>query len=423
MQHKVLQPTRRRLLRMGMRAGALGLAAAVTRHGWISSAHAAGLQWRTLIMIKLDGGNDALNTVVPYTDQLYYQYRPTVGLSKQKLIPLDASYAFNSILAPLVSGSGSAWLSGEMAVLLGIGFPDLVGGGSHFTASDIWGTAVPSIDTPHEGWITRLLNHLSTQDHPTSTAADAVLAEGFPLEAVGGSGIRAVVAPQPGTSIRVSSENPNVAARAAVNPSYAWMVQQQNEVNAMAAPFAAVGAIPLLKPFPSTDLGRQLAEAARIVVSGLGVPVIMVNQSTYDTHSDQAGQHTSLLTDLAQSIAAFRAEMLAQGLWDNVLVMTHSEFGRSIVENDGFGTDHGKAGTHFMLGGKVKGGLVGTQAPLSSVVTTAPGLLGLPYQTDFRQVYASVMQDWWGVPRATSDAVISEDGAFAVSYGSLGFVS
>lgn len=413
-------PNRRDLLRLGACAGALGLGLLMPGRRLLAAAQSAGVRWRTLVMIKFDGGNDALNTVVPYADPLYGRYRPTVALSPDAMIPLGASYAFNAALAPLASGTGTAWADGDMAVLLGVGFPDLLGEGSHFTASDIWGTAVPSIDTPPDGWVTRLLNHLAAGDRPAGPIADAALIGTFPLEAVSGDGIRAVVTQPGGSSGQGRTVSPAVQARAAANPVYAWMVQEQGFVDAAAKPLQQAAALTLTTTFPATAIGQQLAHAARLILGGTAIPIISLNHGGYDTHMDQKRRQNILLGDFATAVAAFRAELQLHGAWNNVLVMTHSEFGRCVVENSLHGTDHGHAGTHFLLGGQVNGGLVGTQAPLSSIVPDAPGLRGLASQTDFRQIYASVMQDWWNVPRSISDAVVSDDGAYPVSFASLG---
>jgi uncharacterized protein (DUF1501 family) len=151
--------------------------------------------------------------------------------------------------------------------------------------------------------------------------------------------------------------------------------------------------------FPRTNIGGQLSTAARLILSGLDVPVIKVSIGSFDTHVYQRTNHNRLLRELADGLAAFRATMIARARWDDVLVLTYSEFGRRPAENGGTptdnnssGTDHGTAAPHFALGGRVRGGLIGRQPSLDALEAQ-----DLRYTMDFRQVFSTVAQRWWGV--------------------------
>lgn len=384
--------TRRRLLRMAAAASAAGLGTML-----LPSPAFASPRWdRTLLLIKLDGGNDGLNTLIPYTEQLYYRYRPSIALSGASIRQLDARFALNSALAPLLPSWKSG--AGDMAILLGVGYPDQ--NDSHFKSTDIWSTAVPSDNTPDEGWIARLFDLMPP---PRTAPADGALIGNIPADPLAGPTPRVIVT-APGESLTASPLG-NISAEAARNPVYAWMAAVQETINGAAAPFNALDGISLGSTFPNSEIGAKLAHAARLIVGRIGVPVISMIHEGFDTHSNQIADQNALLSDLAAALAAFRQEMLAQGLWNNVLVATWAEFGRSAFENSARGTDHGQANTHFLFGGRVRGGYVGDQYPLDSISPDAD-IRAPAYQVDFRQILATFMQSWWGIPAATSNSVL-----------------
>jgi len=154
-------------------------------------------------------------------------------------------------------------------------------------------------------------------------------------------------------------------------------------------------ASPLTTTFPASLIGRQLESAAQLLVAKVLVGVIKVSQGSFDTHANQLGHHERLLKELAKSLVAFRQAMIHAGLWDRVLMMTSSEFGRRVGENASAGTDHGTAASHLFLGGSVKGGLYGVASSLSDLQDG-----DLKYQADYRSLYATVTRSWWGLPGA-----------------------
>ncbi|KJV09038.1 hypothetical protein VZ95_13955, partial [Elstera litoralis] len=148
----------------------------------------------------------------------------------------------------------------------------------------------------------------------------------------------------------------------------------------------------LTADFPKTNLGAQFADALRLLAAGVDAPVIKLSLGSFDTHIDQAPQHARLLGDFASALAAFRNAAQSAGLWDRVIVLTYSEFGRRPAENGSKGTDHGTAAPHFLAGGSVRGGLIGTQPALDRLEND-----DLVHTMDFRQVYASLLLGLWGL--------------------------
>jgi uncharacterized protein (DUF1501 family) len=371
-----------------------------------------GFSWpqnKTFVLFKMDGGNDGLNTIIPYTEQLYYTNRPTLAI-KSGYAFQDNRFAFHPSLAPLVP----AWSAKDMMVALGVGYPNMVD--SHFKGSDIWNTAITSEDTPQTGWVDRLFSKADPDlGLPYSAGPfDAAAVTGGFAEPFLGPDLRFVTSTvQTDPSLPSNALNPGMQSYASANPVYDWMYQTQNELDVAAS---VLHSLPVITrtTFPTTALGISMAHAANLIAHKLNVPFIFLNQSTYDTHSDQLTRQAALLTDFANCVAAFRAEMIVQGLWKNVVLMTYSEFGRNAYENSAKGTDHGLANAEFIFGGAVKGGYVGGQFPLSSL-NPKTGQTALPYQLDFRQLYATILQGWFGAPGTVSSALFDSAvyGSFA----------
>ena len=382
------QMHRRALLKF-VGAGAASLM--LPDYAW-AGANFSWPQNKTFVLFKMDGGNDGLNTVIPYKDPLYYRNRPTIGI-KNGYAFQDNNFAYRPALAPLLP----SWTAKDMAVALGVGYPNMVE--SHFKGSDIWNTAITAEETPQTGWIDRLFSKSdSNWSLPSAPGPfDAAAVTGGYAEPFLGPDIRFVSSSvQTDPSIPTNALNPGLASYAASRPVYDWLYETQAEVNVEAAVLRNLPVMTRMV-FPTSALGQSMAHAANIIAHKLNVPFVFLNQSSYDTHSDQLNRQQALLAEFAASVAAFRAEMIAQGLWNNVVLMTYSEFGRNAYENSARGTDHGQANAEFIFGGAVKGGYYGAQAPLSSL-NPQRGIVALPYQLDFRQLYATIMQGWFGAP-------------------------
>lgn len=345
-------------------------------------AHAAGPDWsRILVLIELNGGNDGLNTVVPYADPRYYALRPRLALARDSVLPLSEQLGFNPALEALMP----AWQARELAVVLGVGYSEP--NRSHFRSIEIWDTASDARQTLTDGWLARLFAAAPPPaDH---VAHGVVLGHGLgPL-----AGGKALVVNEPQQFLRQAGRLPETARRDA-NPALAHLLGVRAETRRAAGALRERLAQPVEAgaDFPATRLGRQLETTARLLASGVPVAAIKLSYSGFDTHSNQRATHDRLLRELAEGSAAFRQAMRRHGLWERALLLTYSEFGRRAQENGSAGTDHGTAAPHLLLGGRVRGGLYGMQPPLDRLVDG-----DLAHRVDFRQLYLTVAQRWWGV--------------------------
>lgn len=345
----------------------------------------AGDWSRILVLVELAGGNDGLNTVVPQTDPLYRRLRPGIALSGDRLVSLDERFGLNAALSPLMP----AWRGGDLAVVQGVGYPGP--DRSHFRSIDIWDTASDSAEVLTRGWLAQLFD----RDAPPGDFTTDGLVLGHDGAGPLAGARRFVELRNPGRFVRDAKRSPALSADAGSNPALQHIVRVQAEIDRAAAGLSGDG-IAATAPgpaFPKTGLGHQLELAARVIAGQARVAVIKTTLGGFDTHINQVAIQRRLLDEAGEALAAFRGSMQAAGLWDRVLVMTYSEFGRRAAENGSDGTDHGAAAPHFLLGGRVRGGFYG-QAP--SLASLENG--DLQYTTDFRQLYSTVLQSWWGVP-------------------------
>lgn len=333
---------------------------------------------RTVVLIELLGGNDGLNTLIPFNDPLYYKLRPTIAIPRQSMLPISPSLAMHPSLRPLQS----YWQGKEMAWIQGVGYPR--SNRSHFRAKDIWDSASNYNQTIDQGWVANLLG---TNHAISGIAVNSDLGPLF--------GSRA-------NSLKINDidafvrSNHNLQARSAntSNNSLAHLLKTERVV----AESTGILKKHLHKAkdpsasFPRHAFGKELASIARLINSGIDIPVYKISLSNFDMHAMQTHQHTRLLKILADSLHAFAQNMKRNGNWDEVLVMTYSEFGRQVAENGSYGTDHGEASAHLVMGGKVRGGVYGRNPDLKNLNKNA-----LRHSVDFRSVYGTVASRWWGL--------------------------
>ncbi|HYC04079.1 MAG TPA: DUF1501 domain-containing protein [Azospirillaceae bacterium] len=388
-------PSRRDLLRGAFWTGVGGVAALTLPPG-LALAADTGVRWdRTLVAFHFGGGNDGLNTVVPYADPAYARLRPRIAIPRDQVVPLTEQLGLHPALAPL----REAWNDGrgDLAIGLGVGYPRQ--NRSHFRSIEIWETGSESEQVLTDGWIGRLFDRA---DPPAALAADGVILSGSGLSVMA-PGTRRIALPASG-----DLSTPDLVARidpAAQAASLGHVMRTQADLAQAAATFRGVNATPLPVAFPQTAIGRLLEQSARIIVAGKPVPVIMISQGSYDTHAGQLDPHRRLLGELAAGLVAFRNCLMLAGKWDSVTFMSFAEFGRRAAENGSQGTDHGAASCHFLMGGGVRGGFFGQQPSLTDLEGG-----DLRHSVDFRRIYASVAREFWAMPAATAEAAI---GAFA----------
>lgn len=332
-----------------------------------------------LLVVNMAGGNDGLNTVVPVTGR-YHDLRPAIGLSDEDLLPLTADYGLHPSLLPLAP----RWDEGDLAVLHGVGIPGQ--SRSHFAASDVWAAADPKFAST--GWIGRWLD-----EHPS--AGDD------PLLAIGLGGGRGVVNGLTASSTVIRRPDqfllqtvPGMDATALADVLLATSTPAVGDSDALALVRAgiprATEAVEILSSI-STDAGlvgiapnsatTLLQVAARVITLNLSTEVIVVEIGGFDTHTNQLASQANLLSDIAEGVANFLAQVDAAGLDRDVLVMTTSEFGRRVSDN-GSGTDHGLGSAHLMIGERIAGRQVVGEAKLGELVDG-----DLPIDVDARSMY------------------------------------
>jgi len=347
-------------------------------------AQATGVHWeRVLVLVELRGGNDGLNTVVPYRDEQYYRLRPQLAVPRQSVLQLSEQLGFNPALEPLMP----LWQARELAIVLGVGYTNP--NRSHFRSIEIWDTASNSDEVLQEGWIARLF---AKQKPPASFAADGI-ALGLDPGPLSGAKIRTITMRQPHQFLaRASRVQPTTVNTA--NAALAHILAVQHELSRAATLLQdKLGSRPDQDTsFPATPIGRQLQVVATLLASRTPVAVLKVSHGSFDTHSNQRNTHDRLLQELAEALVVFRQTMMAANLWQQVLVMTYAEFGRRVAENGSAGTDHGTAAPHFLLGGKVRGGMHGQQPALTDLVEG-----DLRHVVDYRSLYMTVARRWWGI--------------------------
>ena len=346
---------------------------------------------RILVVIQLDGGNDGVNTVVPFADEGYARCRRALRLPKEQLVKVNDSVG----LHPAMTEAGKLLENGRLAILQAVGYPNP--SRSHFESMAIWHTA--RFD-PEErnglGWIGR---GLDDDRQPDGGAPGAVFVGGGQLPAAL-RGRRSVASglTRPEDFVLAPEAKPGPAGLGAEPKDDLLAFVRRSALDGyvaadrMAEVIRAGGAD---NRYPATDLAKQMALMAGLIKGGVGTRVYYARQPGYDTHAAQLGPHANLLRELSGALKAFLDDLAAAKLEERVTVLAFSEFGRTVKENGSAGTDHGTAGPLFLAGPHVKGGLVGTTPKL---LDPDPKHGDLRVGLDFRRVYAAVLQDWLGLP-------------------------
>lgn len=355
---------------------------------------------RVLVVVELAGGNDGINTVVPFTDEGYAKNRKTLRLPREKLVLLNDQLGLHPALKPLAG----AWENGHLAIVQGVGYPNP--SRSHFVSREVWYTGRMSQGYEQPiGWLGRSL------DEAGEGAAPAVfVGEGIVPVALRGRQ-RSCVSLGRMEDCRLSADLPR-GGPAALNPPGKSASDDLLTYARRAAVEAATTADLFADPkmtsggprYPGTHLGQRLQIVARAIKAGLKASTYYLTQGggdveelgSYDTHYAQAGTHGGLLAELAEGWSAMLADLRASGLEDCVTLLAFSEFGRRVQENASGGTDHGTAGPVLLAGGGVRGGLVGSTPRLLELVDG-----DLKWSLDFRRIYATVLTDWLGISAET----------------------
>ena len=361
-------------------AGAASVAAA-----WLPGAAIAqpaeGYR-RLLVLVELKGGNDSLNTVVPYSDSAYYALRPRIAVKRDDVIQLDARTGLHPALRPLAA----LWDARDLAIVQGVGYPQP--NLSHFRSIEIWDTASNSDETLQEGWVARAF---AAAPPPARFAADGVVVGSSDFGPLAGNGPRTIALNETDQFLRQAklAGSPSGRGNSALN----HILKVQGDIQQAAAHLNPN--IAFRTEFPKNAFGNAVRTAAQLAANEAGIGVVRLTLSGFDTHQNQPGVHPRLLGELAEGLAALKGALVEIRRWDSTLVMTYAEFGRRPQENASNGTDHGTVAAHFVAGGRVRGGLYGQPPQLDRLESG-----NLAYAVDFRSLYATALERWWGQPSA-----------------------
>lgn len=383
-------------------------------------AELTALQDRYLVLIQLAGGNDGINTVVPL-DQMsdYNRLRANVALPENRLLKLTDKTA----LHPSMVGMKSLYDSGRLAVMQGVAYPG--SNFSHFRSTDIWMTASDFNETVNTGWLGRYLDSQFPNypvGYPSNAMPDplAIQISASPSLTLKGTNAPMGVNVQDpaafqrlvsGTSVNGFTTTPDTAAGQQI--AYIRQVQAQSETYAGVIKKAYDSARNLATYTPTgvNTLADQLAIVARLIAGGLKTRVYLVTLGGFDTHAQQVvatdrtlGSHATLLARLSEGISSFQEDLRLNKVDDKVVGMTFSEFGRRVQSNVSSGTDHGTSAPVFVFGKNVRGGVLGTNPSLTNLDN---GNLRMQY--DFRQIYASILRQWFGTNNSEYAAVLGKD--------------
>lgn len=411
--------TRRQFVRGGVSAFTVSFAAPA----FLSElALAQGSSRRNLVVLYLSGGNDALSTLIPYNDPEYYARRPTIAIPSAQVLQIGSDSRGAALgLNPRLTGLRTIFNSGRLAIVQRTGYPN--SSRSHFEGTDIWSTADPR-SPQGTGWLGRYLDMLPGPIDPltawttTRETPRTLLGRTVSVPAIPSVAGYAFANPNQGigqetqyareSATRISSHLP------LDRPHLAFVNATAQAAFATLDRVAQIGTYVPTVVYPNNGFAQALRSIAGAMNKGVGTKVFWVQTGGYDTHAAQNpnaanGSYTSLMTTLNDGLFAFYTDLLNQGLLSDTLVLQFSEFGRRITENGSQGTDHGAAGLMMLMGGGVRGGIYGTSPNLRSTPDN-PTLENnggdVRHETDFRSVYAKVIDSWLG---ADSTAVLGAD--------------
>lgn len=410
-----MKVTRRDFLRDGVAAFTITFAAPSFLD---DIARAQGARSRNLVVLYLSGGNDALSTLVPYADPFYYSRRPSIAVPAGQVLQVGTDGAGRALgLHPRLTGLREIFNQGRLAIIQRAGYPN--SSRSHFQGTDIWSTADPN--SPQGlGWLGK---YLDTLPRPVDPLAGLNTVRETPRALLG----RTVSVPAVPDARTYSFASPNNAAEALNERTAATRISSHVPVDRPNLAFvnaSSIGALETLDrvatvssytgtvAYPNNGFALALRTVAGSIVRGIGTRVYWVQTGGYDTHAGQGtngGAYTNLMATLNDGVFAFYRDLQNQGLLNDTLVLQFSEFSRRISENGSQGTDHGAAGVMMAIGGGVRGGLYGTAASLNpdpANPTLENNAGDVRFETDFRSVYARVLDGWLG---ASSVSILGGD--------------
>ena len=361
-----------------------------------------------LVVVQLSGGNDFLNTLVPYTNGHYYDARPTVVIPQDEVLPLNDELAFNPNMAPLKD----VYDDGKMAIVQGIGYAN--SSRSHFRAMDIWHTCEPK-KVGTEGWLGRTIRELDPNKENVLTAVNigrglprALVAPGVPVASVGdldNVGLMTSIQESERRDMALDMFKKMYAPAIGAGPVMEYLSQTGSDVHTGADILKQAPAMYQSDvEYADNPIAKSLKDVARIHLAGFGTRIFYTNHGGYDHHANEKLSHPGLLKDLSGAIVDFFQDLRNHDAAEEVTMLVFTEFGRRMRDN-GSGTDHGSGGGAFVIGERVDGGLYGEYPS----VDPSDWLYGedLDWNVDYRGVYSTILEQWMKV-----DPVPIVDGQF-----------
>ncbi|MDA0735227.1 MAG: DUF1501 domain-containing protein [Chloroflexi bacterium] len=350
-----------------------------------------------LVVIQLTGGNDYLNTLIPYGDPLYYDNRSNVGIPQDQVLPIDDHFGFNPAAAPIKD----LYDQGKVAIINGVGYPNP--NRSHFRSMDIWHTCEPD-KVGTEGWLGRVIRDLDPKAENVLTGVN--FGRGLPRSlALSGVPVASVaVLESYGVLTGISGEPERSEALDVFARMYAPTMGSGPVMEYLGQTgLDALKGADILKTAPekyssgveyaNSPIGRNLEGIAKVLTADLGTRIFYTQHGGYDTHANQGPAHPKLWTELSQAVTDFYADLKEHNVSENVLMFVFTEFGRRVKDN-GSGTDHGSGGLALAIGDPVKGGMYSEYPSLK-----AEDLLegDLHFNMDYRGVYGTMVEKWLGL--------------------------
>jgi len=352
------------------------------------------LGYKRLVIVQLAGGNDGLNTIIPHNNDLYYNARPKLAITKG-IIKLTDDLGFHPALSPL----RALFDNGELSIINNVGYPNPVR--SHFRSMDIWQTASGSEEYLQSGWLGRYLDQYGKQPYNAIEIDEqlSLAMKGERFNGIATNDFRVLhnSAKDPYFKNVLSHYNDTHLSEHNLGYLYQTMIEAKSSANYI---FENTDLKTSQETYPQNAFAKQLRNVAQFINSDLDTKVFYTSLGGFDTHANQNNKQTKLLSQYAESVTAFVSDLKRNGTFEDTLILTFSEFGRRVKQNAANGTDHGAANNVFVIGKDLKkGGFYNNLASLSDLDPNGD----IKYNIDFRSVYATILSKWMDV---SADGII-----------------
>ena len=355
---------------------------------------------KNLVVVQLSGGNDYLNTLVPYTNELYYEFRPSVNIDPDSVLKIDEKVGFTPSMGPIKQ----LWDEGKVAVINGIGYPNP--NRSHFRSMDIWHTALPD-EIGTEGWLGRAIRDIDPKGENVLTGVNfglglprALGVRGVPVASVGNLETYGLFPDMKDEALRkfaLDTFAKMYGGSAGKDPVMDFLGQTGRDALKGADILrTAPGMYESTVEYAANPIAQSMRSVAQVMFADLGTRIYYTAHGSFDTHSGEIATHEKLWTDVSGAIGDFMDDLKAHGRENDAIIFLFSEFGRRIKDN-GSGTDHGSGGVAFIIGDAVQGGMYG-EYPSIKQEDQLEG--DLHFNNDFRHTYTTILESWLGLEAA-----------------------